>query len=291
MLREREDKGEVNLKGFYVRRFFRIVPIYLVVVLLYVPALWISDDATKISEYKIALPWLLTFLQEFRPAAAGNVFGQAWTLGIEEKFYLLWPLIIIGLYPFRRRATLWVSLIGLGVFLLPHTFSRSYGGLLIGGVIAIAMAKSTSWKDGLKLPEVDDRWLLLFVAIGYVMTYIDPKYVLCFSAGIGLIVASLVVRPGLMRSILSSPIAVFIGKRSYAMYLIHILAINFVEKVMVRLSIHNWILIVAVSFGVTLLGASLLQILVEKPCIAFGRQVSTALRSREPLATSLSATA
>ena len=91
LIREREAYGRVSLKGFYARRFFRIIPVYLVTIVLYVAALWVSRDAVKISEFKIALPWLLSFMQEFRPVAAGSVLGHAWTLGIEEKFYTLWP--------------------------------------------------------------------------------------------------------------------------------------------------------------------------------------------------------
>ena len=37
------------------------------------------------------LPWLLSLLQEYRPATAGNILGHPWTLGIEETFYIVWP--------------------------------------------------------------------------------------------------------------------------------------------------------------------------------------------------------
>jgi peptidoglycan/LPS O-acetylase OafA/YrhL len=58
-------------------------------------------------------------MQEFRPAASGMVFGQAWSLGIEEKFYLLWPLLTAFLFPFKRHWTILALAIGAAWLLLP----------------------------------------------------------------------------------------------------------------------------------------------------------------------------
>ena len=99
LIRERARTGRVSLTGFYTRRFFRIVPVYLFTVLLYFTAVHVMRDPVKTAQFKAALPWLLGFMQEYRPAAAGNVLGHAWTLGIEEKFYLLWPILLTAAKP------------------------------------------------------------------------------------------------------------------------------------------------------------------------------------------------
>ena len=65
------------------------------------------------------------------------------------------------------------------------------------------------------------------------------------------------------------------------MYLIHVLAINAVEKILPRFLTPTWLPVVALSFGASLLGACLLQAVVERPCIAFGRKLSASFsRSR-----------
>ncbi len=88
---------------FYTRRFFRIVPIYAALLLVF-PSLitvmewshpgnfnWLTADA---------LPWYSywTFTQNFWMAAAAtlgaNALGITWSLAIEEQFYLTLPLLV-----------------------------------------------------------------------------------------------------------------------------------------------------------------------------------------------------
>ncbi len=46
-------------------------------------------------EWRNAFAYMLSLTMEYRPLSAGNLFGHAWTLGIEEKFYIFWPLILV----------------------------------------------------------------------------------------------------------------------------------------------------------------------------------------------------
>jgi peptidoglycan/LPS O-acetylase OafA/YrhL len=170
LLRERERTGKISLKGFYTRRFFRIVPIYLFTVLLYAVAMRQTHDLLKTAQFKAALPWLLTFMQEYRPFAAGNVMGHAWTLGIEEKFYVCWPLLLIVLFPFRGRAVLWLGALCAVVLSFPALYSRSYGGLLIGAILAIALSAQVQWSFVKRLPKVPDAILCLLVVATYALS-------------------------------------------------------------------------------------------------------------------------
>jgi peptidoglycan/LPS O-acetylase OafA/YrhL len=47
LLREREHYGRISLRGFYVRRFFRIVPIYFLVLAAYVPIVLLMHDTVR----------------------------------------------------------------------------------------------------------------------------------------------------------------------------------------------------------------------------------------------------
>jgi peptidoglycan/LPS O-acetylase OafA/YrhL len=250
---------------------------------LYIPALWVSRDAVKIAEFKVALPWLLGFMQEFRPASAGNVFGHAWTLGIEEKFYLFWPLLVVVLYPFRRRSVAILFALAIAALSLPHVFARSYGGLLIGAILGVALSQSSNWLSRRTLPRVPDWLVVLGVVAMYGLTLYSEKLVLLFSGSIALLIASLALRDGWMRNALSNRALVFIGKRSYAMYLIHVLAINAVEKILPRFSAPTWLTVVGLSYGASLLGACILQAAVERPCMAFGRELSASFSGARSL--------
>jgi len=92
LIAEKNETGSVKLNSFYVRRIFRIMPLYFLTIFLYILAacansmlLHRSDELMDVLK---AFPLLLTFNGEYRLDNFG--FGHAWTLGIEEKFYLQW---------------------------------------------------------------------------------------------------------------------------------------------------------------------------------------------------------
>jgi len=279
MLRERERAGRISLKGFYTRRFFRIVPIYLITVLLYAVAIWWTRDPAKAAEFKAALPWLLSFMQEYKPAEM-TVMGHAWTLGIEEKFYVFWPLLVIWLFPFRGRSVAWLGALLVGTLALPLAFSRSYGGLLFGAVLAIALSAPAQWTFIRRLPAVPDVVLCLLVAGTYALCGYNLNFVLLFSGSIALLMASLLLRRGLVRTILENRLLVYIGKRSYAMYLIHVLVLAAVGKILLHLTRPNWIAEVGISYLASLGVAAIMQVAIERPCIAVGRRLSKRFAER-----------
>lgn len=89
MLREQEKSGTVSLKAFYVRRALRILPVYFVFVSCAALVQWSGS---------LDLPWpqwarSLTFTVNF--GGARPPLGHLWTLGVEEQFYLLWPVIFV----------------------------------------------------------------------------------------------------------------------------------------------------------------------------------------------------
>tara|TARA_B110000879_G_scaffold187266_1_gene249088 strand:+ start:2678 stop:3808 length:1131 start_codon:yes stop_codon:yes gene_type:complete len=87
-------KGEkISLKRFFIKRIFRIVPIYAVVVTAYYlfPILRERDTLPELWRY-------LTFTHNFDlDISKTNAFSHAWSLSVEEHFYLLLPLILSAL--------------------------------------------------------------------------------------------------------------------------------------------------------------------------------------------------
>ena len=284
LLRERNRSGRISLKGFYIRRFFRIVPVYLFTVLLYFIAVHVARDPVKIAEFQAALPWLLSFLQEYRPESAGNVLGHAWTLAIEEKFYVFWPLLLILLYPFRIGAAVLLAAIFIAILLLfPHTFARSYDGLLIGAALAISLEGPTKSRLAPRMSAVPAWLTCMLVAMTYIVTAHDNRFVLFFAGSVALFIASLILRVGRLRSVLESSILVFIGKRSYAIYLIHVLSIDTVERLVPRFLPSNAFLLVGIAYLVSIAGASVIYAAIEQPSISLGRHLSNRMAQRRPL--------
>ncbi len=90
--------GSVDFKGFYLRRAFRILPAFLVVLALYIFVPALRDAETMQSAWRF-----LTFTVNFGlDPRYGGTFTEAWSLSVEEHFYLALPVLVLFL---RRRAT------------------------------------------------------------------------------------------------------------------------------------------------------------------------------------------
>ncbi len=89
-------RGEaLDLRGFYLRRFLRILPSYWVVVAVYLLLPSLREKARMPPGWKF-----LTFTQNLGLEA--SAFSHAWSLCVEEHFYLLLPLLVLALGRVRR---------------------------------------------------------------------------------------------------------------------------------------------------------------------------------------------
>ena len=100
LIREYDKCGEISFKKFWLRRFLRLMPVYVFYILLITIAV-LSSPAHELhtvggfspAQYLVGL-WTYTF--NFIPLAgiwAHQAFtGHLWSLSVEEQFYLFWPL-------------------------------------------------------------------------------------------------------------------------------------------------------------------------------------------------------
>jgi len=90
---EAQDSGRISLKQFYLKRSFRILPLYLLVVGVYFcfPLLRERESLPPLWKF-------LTFTENLGiNSRQFGTFSHAWSLCVEEHFYLFLPLILIGL--------------------------------------------------------------------------------------------------------------------------------------------------------------------------------------------------
>jgi len=99
LLQERQDKGSVSLKHFYIRRGLRIWPVYAVVIVLgffILPSLIQTVLPLSLEAPLSRLPAYIFFLGNIDLVYVGYasvVIGVLWSLAVEEQFYLVWPAV------------------------------------------------------------------------------------------------------------------------------------------------------------------------------------------------------
>ena len=110
--------SQINLSRFFIRRVLRILPAYYIILAVYIflPGLW---------EYPTMTPWwkFLISIQNIG-LVGGTSFSHAWSLAVEDQFYLILPFLLIFLYRRPRAAVIVPCLILIGGIVLRFFLAR-----------------------------------------------------------------------------------------------------------------------------------------------------------------------
>lgn len=127
LLAEKNETNTIAVKQFYIRRILRIWPLYFLLVGL---AFFVFPhiDALRLPGHgNMNFGWTLPLFLLFLPQLALSIFEPvpyaepAWSIGVEEQFYLLWPLLM-------RRFR---SFVTLAVVVIVAILAARYGALWI----------------------------------------------------------------------------------------------------------------------------------------------------------------
>ena len=91
LLHERETRGSISLRGFYLRRFFRIFPPLYV----YVGLIVLLGFLGRIAVTRTDILSALFFFHNYGPTGSSWALEHFWSLSVEEQFYLIWPLVLV----------------------------------------------------------------------------------------------------------------------------------------------------------------------------------------------------
>jgi len=112
LLRERDTRGRISILGFYARRFRRILPAAILVIIgTTVAAYYIQNIITYTvtagdAKYSslFAANWRMSQLSSyFNMGSEPSPLRHFWSLAVEEQFYLVWPLLVLLLGVLARR--------------------------------------------------------------------------------------------------------------------------------------------------------------------------------------------
>jgi peptidoglycan/LPS O-acetylase OafA/YrhL len=250
----------MSARAFLYRRAVRIVPLYLVTILI----VWAARNRTFPGDWQDLLEHL-TFTQVFDDKRIFYTIGPAWSLAVEVHFYLL--LVVLGAAACamcrrigdrrRRLRALLLAVTALGAFSmawklvafyvlglgeehwsvwfsLPATLDLFAIGLLLAVVVA-ARGEQPFVGRPLRAALIGLGMLVLFVAFVARDPHPVPHVYFHTATGIGfglLLAASVLAPPGAGGRILASAVPALVGLISYSLYLWH-------EPVMLFLADHH----------------------------------------------------
>lgn len=237
--------GRFTYKFFYVRRFKRILPALLVVLLVSTALAALILSPAEMKDYSISAASAVLGVSNFYFWLSANYFSPSadhipmlmtWSLAVEEQFYLIFPIILIALFRFARQrvlaAIVGVSIVSLllsilGVQLYPSmTFymlpTRAWE-LGAGAILAIAEVQGFSMlnyrRSVRELTSAVGLALILAPIFTYSTGTIFPGAAALPSVvGTAMVIAA---RVSVTNKILGLKPAIFVGKLSYSWYLWH----------------------------------------------------------------------
>ncbi len=313
LLDEARVHGRISLPKFYARRACRLLPALLVMLTLWTCALLLFSDTTwfaatpggdgvgapvdvaaALGQVGITLAYGANWI--YALGSGDAPLAHLWSLAVEEQFYVVWPLVVLLLLrlPAARRHWPVLALAGISAA-LPFAFydggagtDRIYFGtdtravgMLLGAVAALTWhrrrtAGALSWRPTAR------AWLGLVAILVFVLTVGNvPLKSLGAPALMALaamqVVPYLVERPSAALSrLFHGKVLVWLGQRSYAVYLWHYVFATWLNP------LSPWVSI-PVGVGASLVAAWLSWRYVEAPALQYAKR----FRPTAPVTTSM----
>ena len=295
-----ERSGGLDLRGFYKARARRLLPpmIFMIVVTAFYISIWAQDSVKRfLTDVPFAISgtinwWLVANEQDyFEAIGRPPLLQHTWSLAVESQFYLIWPVILLlVLKRFGKKvipfAALLIALISASLLFyvslqldassdVSHVYfgtDTHSVGLFLGSALAV------SWIPQNFKGEVSVRaqnfidFIGVFGFIGILATFLlidessPTAYKIAFplAAIFGVAIITSIVHPASrFAPILQNRVLLWIGERSYAIYLWHWVVFQ-ISRPSVDLVGEDWALI-AVRILIVLALADISLKLVELP--------------------------
>jgi peptidoglycan/LPS O-acetylase OafA/YrhL len=254
LARELAEQGAVDVNAFYAKRALRLLPALLVVMLstlaavflLYAPIDrgWIAGDARAVALYAGNVNFARGAVDYF--ATGDNPFLHTWSLAVEEQFYLVWPLLFLGVGLFgagageaaRARKQLFVAITAAGalsflVSLWMTSVSQPWAffgmptriwEFALGGALALSLNGRRDVRTGAStVLQATGLLAIAGAAMGYdrVTAYPGIAAVLPAMGTCLLVLGGNRAPQSAISRALSIPPLTWLGRMSYAWYLWH----------------------------------------------------------------------
>lgn len=300
LVKEWRQTGRIALPAFWARRARRLLPaLFLLLggIALYA---WLVAPPDTLDTLRFDALATLAYVANWHQIVAGQgYFAQqalpspllhTWSLGIEEQFYIVWPLVVLGMLKWRRspRALLVLTVAGalasataMGLLYHPGIDpARVYYGtdtraqsLLIGAALALIIGSRAPARTIAGRGTLISGAVAGAAGVAWAITALDGNSSALYRGGfaavavaVAAVLAGVVLAPdNLPARVLSVPPLRYIGRISYGLYLWHwpiFLTFDHARTGLSGLSLLG--VRVAISFAVAVLSFHLVEMPVRR---------------------------
>lgn len=294
-----QQSSEMGLKNFYIRRALRLLPALFVLMLFCVAYALIIQPTDKATITLKGVLYTLFYVANWAqvpPYGAIGALSHAWSLSVEEQFYILWPLLLLVLNRIKSKSVvlaILLSLIAVSVAIsvwlwqAQVPYLRIYFGsdtraheLLIGCVAALLVSWGV-FQNAIRFRGAFHVATAISV-VGIVISLFLLRHNTAFvynggftliSVATAILILDILLFPSLLSRGFEFTPLVWIGRISYGLYLWHFPIIGASQRILeerVPPFVYQFI-------GVTLtfLVATASYYFLEKPFLKLKRRLST----------------
>jgi peptidoglycan/LPS O-acetylase OafA/YrhL len=269
----------LELRNFFIRRFFRIVPLFYLAFVLNITLSIVGGQGVKIYDSILTLSFLFPFIGGHQE----SLVMAGWSLGIEMVFYLLFPLLFLLL---RINKQMFIFLLFLTLvihFLASFEKDNSHLNFAFQAMFFLLGMLMCFYRSAIQklfshgMLQIISLVAILFGVIILILgmcVFKNYPFVFIKFSGIVLLVSGTLFYRG---KLLVNKINNFLGDLSYSIYLMHPLVILFLVKLGLNVLIYEYFpnygfLVFILIVGISVIGVSFLTYnFIEKPFISLGK--------------------
>ena len=250
------NSGKFSYREFYIRRIRRIFPALMLMFAACLIAGWyllLPDEYRLLGKHTVASSLfaanfvLWSEAGYFDAQSSVKPYLHLWSLGVEEQFYIVWPLVLAALWKYSRAPLIWIVAGAIASFLLCvavqttsptaafYSPATRFWQLLVGVALAFALARPAvgrGYSYGVGSLLFNRAWIGhtlgwvgLVLLAGAIFLVDSQSSFPGIRAGIPTLGSALVLCAGpdahINRHVLSNRVMVAIGLISYPLYLWH----------------------------------------------------------------------
>lgn len=281
----RHEHEKYSVLKFYIRRFFRISPLFYSVLTLYIFGSYYFNGSVP-DKYNILAT--VFFVNGAFPQYINSIIGVEWSVAVEVTFYLIAPFLFRVIISSERAVVLLVASLIIAEYSTLWLFAHSelYSAFppylmfwfpaqfpaFAGGVLAFFLSQTQlTQRSARLLLIVSCVWILMVYGGGDVRFFPHRDLMTLGFAGVLIAFSSFSFR------IFVNKVTEYLGKISFSIYLLHLfIMMRLYELVVVPLGLSSWIGAFVLFVGTLGLATPLCYLTyryIETPGIKIGRAV------------------